>query len=730
MSIHRLILGVAILSGLPGVKGRAAQIMGGRPDDWLIHTIASRATVVHDEQKARIVMENGLIRRTFILAPDAATCGFDNLMSGQSILRGVKPEAVVEIHGKKFDVGGLLGQPDYAYLKPQWLSQMTRDPAAFAFASFEVGKTVERFAWKPRHGASGAWPPPGVSLTLKFTAPADAPGVNGVAIAVHYEMYDGIPLLAKWITIQNDTQKPIEINSFISEMLAVVEHDSSVDEQSRFEPPDLCVVSDYTFHGMDPRTASQTTRWVPDPQYLTQVNYERKTPCLLESTPPIGPDVILPPGKRFDSFRTFELAFDSTDRERNGLAVRRMFRLLAPWCTENPILMHVTQSRPAAVKAAIDQCAEVGFEMVIMSFGSGFNVESRDPKYIAQIRELVQYANSKGIDLGGYSLLASRGDCGPENEVINPATHKPGGAIFGHSPCLGSQWGQEYFRKLYAFCEATGLNAIEHDGSYPGDVCAATDHPGHRGLEDSQWTQWKTITDFYEWCRWRGIYLNVPDFYFLNGSSKVGMGYRETNWSLPREQQIIHARQNIYDGTWEKTPSMGWMFVPLTQYHGGGAAATIEPLHEHLDAYEAHLANLFSAGVQACYRGPRLYDTEQTRGLVKKWVDFYKSRRAILDSDIIHVRRADGRDIDCILHVNPMLPTRGLAMVYNPLDEPVHRQLKLPVYYTGLSDRATIRIHDGEPETLAIDRQFSLEIPIDLPAHGYTWIELTAIEGG
>ena len=50
---------------------------------------------------------------------------------------------------------------------------------------------------------------------------------------------------------------------------------------------------------------------------------------------------------------------------------------------------------------------------------------------------------------------------------------------------------------------------------------------------------------------------------------------------------------------------MGWMFVPLTQYHGGGAAATIEPLKDHLPHYGQRLANLFGAGVQACYRGPR-----------------------------------------------------------------------------------------------------------------------------
>ena len=134
---------------------------------------------------------------------------------------------------------------------------------------------------------------------------------------------------------------------------------------------------------------------------------------------------------------------------------------------------------------------------------------------------------------------------------------------------------------------------LEHDGSYPGDLCAATNHPFHRGLDDSQWVMWRTITTFYEWCLANGVYLNIPDWYLLNGGSKTAMGYRESNWSLPREYQEIIERQNIYDGTWEKTPSMGWMFVPLTEYQGGGDAATIEPLADHLPHYEQRLANLF-----------------------------------------------------------------------------------------------------------------------------------------
>ena len=274
--------------------------------------------------------------------------------------------------------------------------------------------------------------------------------------------------------------------------------------------------------------------------------------------------------------------------------------------------------------------------MVIMTFGSGFNYESRDPKYQRRSRNWPITRAAKASRIGGYSLLASRG---AGNAADNTQGSPP---RFGVMPCLGAQWGVDYLAQLKDFMTNTGFAVLEHDGSYPGDMCAATNHPYHRGLDDSQWVMWKAITDLYKWCCANGVYLNIPDWYFLNGAPKTAMGYRETNWSLPRAYQEIIERQNIFDGTWEKTPSMGWMFVPLTQYHGGGAAATIEPLKEHLPHYEQRLANLFGAGVQACYRGPRLYDAPETEAVVKKWVSFYKKHRAILDSDILHLRRADG----------------------------------------------------------------------------------------
>jgi len=302
--------------------------------------------------------------------------------------------------------------------------------------------------------------------------------------------------------------------------------------------------------------------------------------------------------------------------------------------------------------------------------------------------------------------------------VVMPEGKQP---TFGNSPCIGSDWGLEYFKKLYRFIEYTGFDNFEHDGSYPGDVCMATNHPGHEGLADSQWKQFKTITDFYKWCRGRGVYLTVPDWYFLNGSSKSAMGYRETNWSLPRRQQEIIERQNIFDGTWEKTPSMGWMFVPLVEYQGGGAEATIEPLREHLPHYGQRLADLFGAGVQAAYRGPRLYDAPETLDLVRKWVSFYKKHRAILDSDVIHVKRADGRDIDAILHVNPSIEEKGLLMVYNPLDHAVKQTLKINVYYTGLNRVASISENDGKSSRFKINREFEISVPVNVEPNSQSW---------
>lgn len=686
-----------------------------RPD-WLVDPSPYRATAEHVGD--RVVLDNGLVRREIVLTPNSATVSLKNLTTGEELIRAVKPEATFTVGGKDVLVGGLIGQPDLAFLRPEWLGRMKSPDNALAFENVEFGDIRPRFDYEPSgHFARRPWPPHGRTATLHFRG-------RDLKVQVEYDIYDGIPLVSKTVTIQNTSAAPVTIDSFKAEFLGIIEGEAAVGGQSTWRKPNLSVFTDYAFGGDTESNAQPAVRWEPDPKFDTNINYELTQPVDLVSGARVGPGVELAAGASLTTNRTFELVQDSDGRERSGLALRAAYRKLAPWVLENPLMLHLTSVDPEVVHRAMDQAAQCGFELVIFSFGSGLDMENVTPENLKRFKAFADYAHTKGLMVGGYSLLASR-HIDDANDVINPKTGKPGGAIFGYSPCLGSEWGIRYFEHIKTFLTETGFDLLEHDGSYPGDVCASTSHPGHKGLADSQWTQFQTITNFYHWCRSRGMFLNVPDWYYLQGSNKSGMGYRETNWSLPRDLQVLHSRQNMYDGTWGKTPSMGWMFVPLVQYQGGGQEATIEPLKDHLKVYEQHLMNCLGFGAQACYRGPRLYDAPETEAMVARCVSWFKQHRDILESDVIHLRRADGRDWDGILHVNAALKTPAMAMLYNPLAEPITRDIVVPLHYAGLHREAWATVGDSKPTKLAINLRDEATVKVTVPAGGCVPIAFT-----
>ncbi|SIR32296.1 NPCBM/NEW2 domain-containing protein [Maribacter ulvicola] len=694
------------------------QYVDGIKKDWLIDNISLASKVFRSKNNKEITISNGLVSRTFRITPNCATVDFKNLVNGESLLRGVSPEAMVQIDDIEYQVGGLDGQVEYGYLKKEWLEQMWSPKNSFQIENFRIENIKPRLDWKNKRWALEEKDDlKGKELIFEY-AHSD---LQNVKIEVHYEIYDGIPLISKWITIENNSSKEVILNNFKSEILATVEPESAVERgETGWELPNIHVESDFAFHAMSFKGSNQVVNWEKDPRYTSQTNYPRLMPCLLECKLPIGPNETIDKGSNFESFRVWEMPFDSYDKQRKGLATNRFYNLVAPWTSENPLFLHLTTTDENKVKAAIDQCVDTGYEMVILSFGSGLNMEDISDKNIAKFKGLADYAHSKGIELGGYSLLSSRW-ISDEVDVINPETGKRGGVIHGSSPCLNSQWGIDYFQKLKTFFEKTGFDLLEHDGSYPGQLCASTTHVAHKNVEDSQWKAWKRISNFYKWCNEKGISLNIPDWYYLSGSTKNGIGYREVNWSLPRERQLVLGRQNIYDGTWDRTPSMSWTFVPLTQYHGGGAAATIEPLNDHLDAYEAHMVQNYGSGVQACYRGPRLYDTERTKEAVIDIVEWYKTYRNILNSPIVHLKRANGREIDGIMHVNPELKEKGFVQFFNPTATSIKKIVKIPLYYTGLKTTAKVREQEGKSKEYILDRGYNITMEIEVPANGNTW---------
>ena len=942
------------INDLPIIDG---SYLDGLNHDWLIHTPEEHALVFRNEDKNELTLSNGIIARTIRLTPNAATVSLKVLKNQKEHIRAAKPEAVISINGFRVNVGGLRGQPNLAFLYPDWLEDLKADPLSFKFVDFKISAPIERMHWKRvRHHAPKAnWPPKGVRLQMDYRlsdlqstdlialseesnigrteifhdgfsdlsdvwririSPAHArssfinegkpgeiytpnntavyaeydlptgtalvetsidvgtdrsglwgPGIallwsdrtikfnmrpgneagaenngawrftvfdgekeniraggkdnvdfsktwilrlrldgelvyceakpkNGqwktyqaidfgkpvpdpkavrigklgenasgvdheypgqlvrlkvnsfsayskldeeeirkiesklsdlqkILISVHYELYDGVPVMSKWVTLHNESQDPVEVDQIISEYLGIADHNPYGGYRGRNDlkiKPNIHFETDYAFSGMKSQVANgHAVHWGTDQEYVTQISWIQDIPNTMRIFPVHGYHVRVDGGDKLESIRTYLLPFDALEKERNGLAIRKMYRTITPWVTENPLMFHLTSSNWEDYTNAIGQAAEVGYEMVNFSFGSGFNAEDDSAANYEQMKKYARYADSMGIKIGTYSLLASR-RISDDHDVVNPETGRPGGfATFGNSPCLGSQWGQEYFRKMYKMYRETGFLTFTHDGSYPGDICASINHPGHRGLQDSQYQQWKMITDFYKWCKGRGVYLRIPDFYYLNGGNQCGVGYRENNWSLPRRHQLIHTRQNIFDGTWESTPSMRWSFIPLAQYHGGGAAATIEPLHDHLDHYEMMLASNVGMGIQSALRGPRLYDTEKTKSMVTRVVDWYKKYRDILESDILHLRRADGRDIDYMMHVNPSLEEKGLLLVFNPTDEVIRKKIKVPLYYTGISTYANIRERENAETRFKLDRTFHIELEVEVEPNWYNW---------
>ncbi|SEA14279.1 hypothetical protein SAMN05216331_12130 [Porphyromonadaceae bacterium KH3R12] len=696
---------------------------GYQQADWLLNNSMYKAGIFASADRKELILSNGLVERVFRITPDVACISYKNLTTGLEMLRAINPETIVTVDMIEYPIGSLNGQKERGYLKPEWIDDYTSFDREYQLSDIRVSGITPYLDWKPVRWCSNPSLPTGKTVSFFYNTVKN-PKLKDLTVVVNYEIYDGIPLMNKWVEIVNEGSQSFVINKVVSESLALAEEESAVvgTPEEMLKPHYLYVETNYAFNNaMNYRVSDQTTHWKRDYQYTSQVNYNYDTPCILEIYPKTDPNERLNAGNRFRSPHSFQLLFDGYGRERNGLGVRKMYRTVAPWVTENPIFMHLVSRTDEQVFTAIDQCAETGYEALILSFGSHINIEDTSAVNVKRMKEFADYAHGKGIQIGCYSLFSSR-KINPETDVIDPLTGKPGGAFFGNAPCLASEWGLGYIQKLKYMYTQTGFDIFENDGPYPGDVCASTSHPGHEGLHDSQWKQMELQKELYHWCNEQGIYVNAPDWYFLDGTHKIGLGYREVNFALPRDRQKILNRQNIYDGTWLKTPSMGWGFVPLTAYHGGGADAVLEPLSEHLKDYEQLMVQYYGAGVQACYRGPRLYDTEETKKVVQNVISWYKQYRDILNSDIIHLRRADGRDWDGIMHVNPALKEKAFVLVYNPLNEPVEKEISIPLYYTGLTESAVIKEKGvSKGKKYKLNRDYSVTLKISIPADGYNW---------
>ena len=94
----------------------SSEYVNGTKKDWLVEEVKLPSKVLRNEKGNEIILSNGLISRTFRISPNAATITFKKLYNQEELVRAVKPEATVSINNFSIDVGGLVGQPNLAFL--------------------------------------------------------------------------------------------------------------------------------------------------------------------------------------------------------------------------------------------------------------------------------------------------------------------------------------------------------------------------------------------------------------------------------------------------------------------------------------------------------------------------------------------------------------------------------------------------------------------------------------
>ena len=408
--------------------------------DWL-NTDVSALTQPSftDNGDGTWTLGNGLISRTFRYggAPGTGfgTLDFFSHTSQTSLLRAIDCEGYVTLSNATYALGSLIqtGTQFHAYLNRS-ADGVVFNAQGFDAVSHSLGAPMAPFPWTPGtrgSPASAQWPPPGLQVAFQLRAPASAPtAVRAVAVQLVYELYPGIPLLTKYVTIASagPAAAGLVIDAVTTETLRLArqyspwelggESPAGAGSWAGTGGAHLYVQSDAA-HGSQ-------VQWLADGAQPTDPG---AVEAVLAMTYTTGPGVVLQGGTsssssssgrsrraplhatrvagdaaavaEFVSFRTFLLVTDTTDAERTGMAVKRLFRLWAPHAQENPIFFHATDTSEAGFRLEVNQMAATGFEMLIYSFGSGFNLETADPAYLAQVKQQIAYAHSKGIEVGG-----------------------------------------------------------------------------------------------------------------------------------------------------------------------------------------------------------------------------------------------------------------------------------------------------------------------------------------
>ena len=126
----------------------------------------------------------------------------------------------------------------------------------------------------------------------------------------------------------------------------------------------------------------------------------------------------------------------------------------------------------------------------------------------------VDYVHSKGIIIGGYTLMQNPPGLGGMDMCQNP----DGGSTQtynAHIADFTTKFHATYRANIHAFLGQTGMDMLETDGPYEGATCGVTNASGFTHAANSQIQQARVCQTFYAKLKKDfNTYLTVPDPYW------------------------------------------------------------------------------------------------------------------------------------------------------------------------------------------------------------------------
>lgn len=576
------------------------------------------------------VISNGIVER--IININSGTVSYKNLYLDYQINKGSSKEAIIGISDSDFTI-----------------------PGDFKFSSYKIIDDILPLVPIDKNQNS----PKGRTLELTFVpSPSLSASLQNINVIIRYEIYDGLPLMSKKIYVVNNNTKNFILSKVISEIL-----DLSPDKKNMF-------YFETNFNGMNS---------------LSKDNSKFYNNSIVNIAFDNGPYSEVLSGSIFEGFVIFELLHCSEHTYAKNNEIKEIYRTVAPWTLENPLVLCIPDNSIESIKNAILHAKEGGFDTVIHGFLNYFDFQKLNDKQLGAYKEVYSFAKKNDIKLGFFSSLGNTYTKLNKKPSKSFVSNSDNSYINGKDIRTLFTFVKNYILKLNSFIEISGAQVI-----YISDVknFIGGNFYNHSDLEDVSYTQWKVLNNhLFKELKNKNVSVYSDVDFYLNGVSKTSTGIGNDILSSDIKEQIKHIRNFGYKNRNLKLSSMLFSPVILNNLINEDKNAVFEPLEEKYDLFLKTLSSSVLLGISPFVFGSRLFYNKESKEMLLSVVKIFKENNELLNSNSITLNFFDGEDIDYSVSAQNKGFNRGIISLFNDTEKNIRKTVKIPLFYTGLTEK-------------------------------------------